>query len=1033
MKPFTVYRSSAGSGKTFTLVKEYLKILLENPNDFRHILAITFTNKAANEMKERTLKALKELSVADQSDDPVSGAPLLPMLMQESGLGQTEIAAKSRQALEMILHHYSDFAIGTIDSFSNKLIRTFAHDFRLPVNFNVELETDELLSTAVELLLERVGEDKELTNLLVGFIESRLEEEKGWNIAEILSSFAKNLLNEEGQIRIDSLRKVSIQRFHNISSELTHQIRNFERQIREIADQASSLIKNRNIPVAAFYQADKGVAKYFINLSAGRFDKLEPNIYVVKTVDEDKWFSGKATLSDKEDISAIKPELIIKYDQIQKISEKQSPDYRLRKLLAKTIYPLAVLHEIEKVLTEFKQQNNLIHISEFNTRIAAIVMNEPVPFIYERLGEKYHHLLIDEFQDTSALQWMNFIPLIENALAGGYFNLVVGDGKQAIYRWRGGDIEQFNSLPLIAGSDLNPVLKQREQSLKNHFHKVNLDKNFRSRAEIVEFNNRFFRIIANQALTGGKEKIFNEVEQQYDKQNTGGYISLEFLSKDDDGLTYEATTLNRILEIIHDATGSKFSLKDIAILCRSNYNATRIAGFLLANGVDVVSAESLLIRNSLKIRFIISFLRLLYEPPNEIVREEVRLYLQSRQHNELDQPGKVFENLTVLPIYDLCETIIRRFDLSQSADPYLQFFLDVVLKFSAKTSYNAIDFLEFWEKNSARFSITVPEELDAVKVMTIHKAKGLQFPIVILPFAQEYRKNTKTYLWVELDESVAPGLETAILRSDKDMEATVYKDLYQDEQEKSMLDLLNILYVAMTRPEERLFILTSLPPAQSEAVDSLPKFFGYFLKAEGLFAEEQRQYEFGTLTDHSEANQKEKPEALVLNEFISSDWQKKINIRTSAPHSWDADNPLRNADFGNRIHKILSWIKTADDISTAIERAEITGLIESTDVERISKTLLSVIHHPDLADCFLKQAKIKTEPEILLPHGIFYRPDRVVIIQNAVIIIDYKTGSQRPEHALQLNQYAGYIAEMGYNNIKCLLVYLEPEVKVIAL
>ena len=1028
---FTVYRSSAGSGKTFTLVKEYIKILLLNPGDFRHILAITFTNKAANEMKERVMEALKELSDGDNLNNTKVPGPLLLLLLKESGLSQPEIATRSRQALELILHHYSDFAIGTIDSFSHKLIRTFAHDFRLPVNFKVELETDELLATAVDLLLEHVGEDKDLTSLLVGFLETRLDEDRGWNIDKILSTFAKNLLDEEGQIRIGSLRKVSLQRFQAISGELTQNLRAFERQVRELATVALQLIKGRNIPTAAFYQGEKGIAKYFKYLAAGRFDKLEPNSYVLKTVGDDKWFSGKTNSFEMEGITAIKPELLNQYEKIQQINGKHGSDYRLRKLLAKTIYPLAVLHEIEKVLSEFKQQNNLIHISEFNARIAAIVMNEPVPFIYERLGEKYHHLLIDEFQDTSVLQWMNFIPLIENALAGGYFNLVVGDGKQAIYRWRSGDIEQFNALPSIAGSDRNPVLKQRELALRNHYQNVNLDRNFRSKSEIIEFNNRFFKIIADKALTKDKENVFKDVEQQYDKQNSGGYVSLEFLSKDDGGLNYDEITYNRIISIIHDSIQSKFSLKDIAILCRSNINASRIAGFLLANGIDVVSTESLLIRNSLKIRFIIAILRMLFEPPNEIVREEVRLFLQTNGLAELDQPFRIFEKLSVLPIYDLCETIVRRFGLNQSADPYLQFFLDVVLKFASKTSHNAIDFLEFWAKNSQKFSISVPEELDAVKVMTIHKAKGLQFPLVILPFAQEYRKNTKTYLWVDLDETVAPGLETAIIRSDKEMEETVYRGLYEDEQEKSMLDLINVLYVAMTRPEEQLYILTSDPPAQYETLDSLPKFFEHFLKTENLYTQEQSRYEFGVCIDHLDVKHKEKLEVIVLNEFISSDWRKKINIRTRAPHSWDPDNPVRKTDLGIRLHTILSWIKTIGDISEALRRAVTTGLMEVAEVERLSATLLSVIQHPDLEECFSVKVKIKTEPEILLPQGTFYRPDRVAIIDGKVIIVDYKTGKQRPEHAMQLIKYAGYVTEIGYKTIKCLLVYLEPEVKVI--
>ena len=482
---FTVYRSSAGSGKTFTLVKEYLKLILLEPGDFRHILAITFTNKAANEMKDRILKSLEELAKGNLSADRGVTGTLLPMLAAETGMAETEIKLSAGRALEMILHNYADFAIGTIDSFSHKLIRTFAHDFGLPVNFNVELDNDELLSTAVDLLLDRVGDDLELTGLLVNFLETRMDEDKGWNIDTILSGFAKILLDEEGQRNIPTIRHITIENFRKISAGLYATIGQFEKGIRELGQEATASIQRSAIPPNAFYRGDKGIGKYFHNLAAGRMDKLEPNAYVVTTIEEDKWFSAKATPEAKACIDAIKPILLDTFEKVRNACDSGMSGYMLRKLLAKTIYPLAVLNEIGQVLDNFKRQNNLVHISEFNARIAGIVLNEPVPFIYERLGEKYRHLFIDEFQDTSALQWMNYIPLVENALAGGYFNLVVGDGKQAIYRWRGGDVEQFTTLPEVPGSSGNPVLKQREESLQRHFNGVNLDRNYRSRAEIV--------------------------------------------------------------------------------------------------------------------------------------------------------------------------------------------------------------------------------------------------------------------------------------------------------------------------------------------------------------------------------------------------------------------------------------------------------------------------------------------------------------------------------------------------------------------
>ncbi len=1029
---FTVYRSSAGSGKTFTLVKEYVKIILLEPGDFRHVLAITFTNKAANEMKERVLQALKELAKGEQSADHTVKGTLAPLLAVETGLAPHEIETNAAKALEMILHNYADFAIGTIDSFSHKIIRTFAHDFGLPVNFNVELDADELLSSAVDLLLDRVGSDEALTKLLVKFLETRMEEDKGWDISSILTGFAKLLLDEEGMGQIGRLKLLTLDQFRVIAENLHADIRLFEKKITIIAREGAVILKGSGLVAADFFQGERGIWKYFANLAAGNIDKLEPNSYVITTVEEDKWFSGKASSANRDTISTIKPGLLDVYEKLRNEMELHRQDYSLRKLLAKTIYPLAVLNEIEKVLSDFKRQNNLVHISEFNARIAGIVMNEPVPFIYERLGEKFQHILIDEFQDTSALQWMNFIPLVENALAGGHFNLVVGDGKQAIYRWRGGEVDQFNALPGIRGSETSDILKQREEALQRNFLQVNLEQNFRSKAEIVSFNNRFFRAIANSVLSDGKEKIYEGLEQSFDPKKTGGYVSLEFLEGDEHDMNYEMTTLTRILGIIGEAQKDNFSLRDVAILCRSNKNASAIARFLLEQGLDVISAESLLLYNSSRVRFLIAYLRFLFEPRNDIVIAEIRLFMQRSAIVADEKWEHTREEFTMLPVYDLCEALIRYYRLNTPADPYLRFFLDAVLKFTSKVSSNAMEFLVWWEKNRQKLSIQVPQELNAVRVMTIHKAKGLQFPVVILPFAREARKNTKTYLWVDLGNNIAPGLETAILRSDKEMEATAFKSNFTDERQKSMLDLVNVLYVSLTRAEERLYILSGNPARNQEEINSLPGFFKLFLQQEGAWADELAEYAFGDKTVHVPKIMRQDTPMVVQQEVISTDWRQKNEIRTRAPRNWDVEDPVQQSQWGEKIHAMLSWVKTGRDIPFALDKAALKGLILNSERENIEKLLWSVISDPMLTRLFSDQVKVRTEAEILLPGGTFYRPDRVVFDDDRVTILDYKSGKPNAKHGAQLTEYAGYIEEMGYKNIHKALVYLEPEVRVVA-
>lgn len=1028
---FTVYRSSAGSGKTFTLVREYLKIVLSDLPAYRHILAITFTNKAANEMKERIIHALELLSKPRNQEGLHPAGDLFEMMSADIGCSEAEVSDRARKALKMILHGYSDFAIGTIDSFSHRLIRSFAHDFGLPANFNVVLDTDELLASAVDLLLERVGDDAELTRLLVGFLEIRLEEEKAWNIADILTDFAKLLLDEEGQQQVRKLNHLTIRHFREISAHLHQQIATFEARVKTIAREACTLLDKDGIPATAFYQGFRGLPGYFLNLADGRLDKSDPNSYVKATIFEDKWFGSKTTPAEKEQIGQIKSQLVRTFEGLQEELTARKPLYVLRRMIAATIYPIAVLNEIGSVMDQFKRQNNLVHISEFNARIASIVMNEPVPFIYERLGDKYNHLLIDEFQDTSKLQWVNFLPLIENGLSAGYFSMVVGDGKQAIYRWRNGDVEQFNMLPDIPGSEFNPVLRSRQQVLAGHYKPVNLERNYRSNPVIVDFNNRFFRFIADRFLSGLSSNVYSDLEQSPAPVKSGGYIRFDLYDSDASDVPLETFNLEKIHEIILSLKEDNFQLHDIAILARSNLQAATVAAFLLENGIDVISAESLLVTNSPTVRFIIACLRYLHEPAHDIVKAEIRSGLLSWGASEPDPEKFLPGILGVLPVYDLCETIVSKLGKSGSADPYVRFFLDAVLAFSTKESLLVVDFLTWWEANSQKISIVVPEGINAVKVMTIHKSKGLQFPVVIFPFANESRKNTRDFVWVDLEPVVAPGLDTSIIRTSKEMESTQYMDHYLAERDKSMLDLVNLLYVAMTRPEKRLYVLTSIPSKTKVEPDSLPAFFVSFFEAENLLTQGATMVETGVKEKNLTVS--EKPvTSVTLNELISTTrGRARIHIRTRAPRMWDINDPSGKSQWGSRVHTILSWINYSDDQEPALQKALHTGLAAVDELPGLRQSIAQVIDHPDIRHCFRHGAAIKTEAEILLPDGGFLRPDRVVIDGRKATVIDYKTGRPQPVHASQLSSYARCLEDMGFAPVSALLVYLHPEVNVI--
>jgi ATP-dependent exoDNAse (exonuclease V) beta subunit len=1052
---FNVYRSSAGSGKTFTLVREYLVIVLKEPAEFRHILAITFTNKAAAEMKERVLHALNQLSMHPAIPDPKIGENLLPQLVKDTLLTEPEIALRAGRVLRMILHGYSDFAIGTIDSFSHRVIRSFAHDFGLPVQFNVEMDAEMLLTSAVDLLLDKVGEDEALTRFLVRFLEARMDEDKGWQIDRILVDFAHALLDEEGQDHILQLRSLTLEDFTRIAGVLHGRVAGFEKTLSEKGQEALNSIAAAGLAITDFFQGNKGIGKYFEYLATGRTDKIQPNTLVLATVSEDRWTAGKVSPGTRSAIEGIKPELQRRFEEVTGLIAQHEENYILYKLLLKTIYPLAVLNEIDRVLGEFKKQNNLVHISEFNRRISSVVMREPVPFIYERLGERYHHLMIDEFQDTSRLQWQNFVPLLENALSEGHFNLVVGDGKQAIYRWRNGDVMQFARLPVLQGSSSNPVIRQRQEVLTSHFVEESLNMNYRSKLNIVDFNNRFFRYLSDFLDEQGQE-VYRGLEQECDPAKRGGYIRIRFIPSDDESTGYEEMTFGEILGTVRSLEQDGFSPRYIAILCRKNAEASRIARTLLLEGMDVVSSESLLVAQSPEVNFVVAFIGFLLEPENPLIRASMAGYLlqtgrlkdliwpelvgqinspadpsgvMARLLREMGWPIQVDQMLS-LPVYDLCETVIRIFRLNKGADPFLRFFLDAVLTFTTKDLHSLSDFPEWWEDQKAKLSVVVPEGLNAVRIMTIHKAKGLQFPVVIFPFATETRRLTKDYLWADLRGQEIPGLPTALLKTEAAMEKTAFAEQYREEDRNSMLDLVNLLYVVMTRPEERLYIFTASPPAKMDNLRSLPAFFAGFLQSEGKWTDEQSDYRFGSPDPCLRNPEATEAEPLMLNTMISEDWRNRIRIRSRAPQMWDMENPLGKSHFGNKVHGLLSQIKVASDAGRVLTGAITAGLIPNDEQERVEKMLHGVLEHPQLAHLYSDAVTVKTEPEILLPDGNVMRPDRVVLDKGSPVIIEYKTGRKDERHAGQLDRYAGAMAEMGYPVIRRVLVYLHDEIEV---
>lgn len=1048
---FTVYRSSAGSGKTYTLVKEYLKLTLPDPPGFRNILAITFTNKAANEMKERVMKTLQALSEPEDQWSSSLRDQLVPELLAViKGDGEL-LRQRASEARALILHHYSEFAVGTIDSFSHRLVRTFAREFGLAVNFNVELDAQEMLTSAIDLLLERVGGDAPLTGLLVSFLQTYIDDDKSWRIEDILLQFSKKLLDEESQAYLDRLKDKGPADFQRIAGLVHGKIREFESEVRSLALQAVELINSRGLAAGDFYYgAQGGIYSYFHKLLRDVPANLEPGSRVLTTLEEDKWTSGKTSPQARDAIAAIREELIGSYLGIRKLEEEKGQDYYLMKVLSATIYPLGLLNEIGRMLDLYQKQNNLIHISEFNRRISAIIVREPVPFIYERLGEKYRHMMIDEFQDTSVLQWKNMLPLLENALGYGYFNLLVGDGKQAIYRWRNGDVAQFAALPAIPGSGEDPLLKEREALLSAHFREANLQTNFRSGEAIVGFNNDFFTWLRS-LLSPDSAGIYAGCVQETGPGKAGeGYVSLGFLPEVRTRDAYRQAAYPRILGELRELERLGYRKREVAVLCRKNKDASDIARFLIGNGIGVVSSESLLLSQSPDVNLLICLLRFLTDPDDRINNGKIIAFLvqQNKIEGTLDEvlgkiahtgghgqavTGLLLENgyrvdsgeLSVLSLFDLCETLVRLFGLQRPASVYLQFFLDHVLAFSAKNQATPAAFLEWWEKKGPTLSVVIPRGLDAVNVMTIHKAKGLQFPAVIFPAFPEAQGNLRKTIWIDLPGGHPAGLPAAMADLSKTLEKTAFSEAYTREKEKLFLDDVNVLYVALTRPESWLSVIA---PAGAGPAESVPVLLRSWLEATGQWTAGKDRYEFGKATQRV-SSEKTSESCLEPEAFISTAWNERISLRRRAAEKWGSGDALKEKTYGNLLHTLLAELRHADDLPAVLARAEAAGLLSGEDRAAVGKKLQAVLEHPVAGAFFRSGLNVKTETELMDAEGAVFRPDRVILEENRATVIDYKTGKPDPAHERQLHQYGALLKGLRYSTVVKYLLYLEPEIR----
>lgn len=1028
---FKIYSASAGSGKTYALAKAYLTLLLANdsPIKFRQILAITFTNKAVEEMKTRILD---NLFAFGQETVPEKQKSLFLSLCEELSLTEEQLRQRSQLILKRILHNYSFFEISTIDKFNHKIIKTFARDLHLSQNFEVELNQDLLLEEAVGRLLERAGNDEELTEVLIAFSLEKIDDDKSWNIAYDLTEIGKLLFQENHAEHIEPLREKSISDFTHIQKLIASKSKAIQDKVKQLAQETLSEIERQGFEFADFPY--KTLPNHFKKMMDGELDPTK--LYAAKTL-EPNLIEGKLLKStDKRDVTGLATFVLQNYLSLKEFIYR----YSYLQNIYGNIVPMTVLNEIAKEIKNIELDRDIVPISSLNAILSKEIKNQPVPFIYERMGEKYRHYFIDEFQDTSKMQWENLVPLIGNALEsedqkqerGSLF--LVGDVKQAIYRWRGGRAEQF--LNLTNGRS-NPFVV--EPSIHS------LDTNWRSQDQIVNFNNSFFTASAPVLAQEDYRNLFLNDSHQKTNNKPGGYIQLSFL--DGDLEDKDGTYCNETLKIIQRLVSEHHAFADICVLVRSNEKGMLLADFLAQHEIPIISSDALLLAKNEKVVFLVSILRIFENPTDREAAYKILRYICTdakgehtfiAQHLETIIPfltkehGFDVSQLKGKPVLTILETAIVQFKLNEGSVAHISFLMDEVLDLEKREGPSVYAFLNFWESKKESLSIAAPDGVDAVKIMTIHKAKGLEFPFVIFPFADStlIKRDKKSWVAATSQEDEI-GLDEFLLNTKSDMLEynPITQAKYLEVEQKSLLDAMNVLYVALTRPEKGLFVITEKSKkeiASIEAASSYQDLFQWYVQQHNLTETESGIYAIGTFP--SENTKKAIPSTANYIPYVSrAKTESGFAISTTSGRLWD-DERLEAIEMGNVIHFALSQIKTAKDVDPILERLEIEGHFPKESSASIKQKVLAVVNHPKLEGLFLEHLRILNEQEILTTSGQSLRPDRIVLDGKQATVVDYKTGKPSPKHKEQIANYADVLREMDFEIKQSIIVYIDQEI-----
>ncbi|MFM6948198.1 MAG: UvrD-helicase domain-containing protein [Aquirufa sp.] len=1101
-----LFSASAGSGKTYRLTLEYIKLALhvyEPKGYFRHILAVTFTIKAAEEMRARIISFLtgiacapkfENISLAQKNKTLELIAQIKNELEEEHiFLSEDEIINRAKITLQQILQDYGLFSVMTIDAFVQRLSSNFVDELDLPNQFDVIIDTNMLINQLIDRILDKVNEtgDNELKKLLLSFAQEEVDEGRNWNnLRKSLQQFFKICFNESFFNVEKDISKFSIKDFLEIERKIQETLILHKNTLLKIAEKFIQTVDLLQISDANFTYGEKGPVGYFRKFIHQPFIESNKFTYLIAACQNNKWNGGKVDAGTKAQIDSIALQLSELGHEFLEYHNEVVRNHQLYQLIKKDIKKMALLNSVQAELKVFQNENSSISISEFSRKIYEIISNDPVPFIYEKLGDRYFHILIDEFQDTSILQWQNFMPMIENAVSIGKKSLLVGDAKQSIYKFRSGEVGLIASLSsknkdLVANKlSQNELDQQRFEFLLDQTVPHNLKSNYRSAHEIVSFNNQFYQWIVDQDSYKNLSRLLEPVYGKQLAQNAE--ISADKLTGSVDCLVLEKNTENisnknleqdwmfqQVVNLIHlNIRDNNFQYKDIAILTRKNKDSKYLALQLKELNIPVISADSLLIHYSAIVRFIIAWFKLLNKPNSELIFFELLFLFAEIKNvkislNEVDELKKVinknylsqaknyFEkydfdlkyiDFETNSIVKLSYGIVHEFDLFQSNETqdYILKFLDIINEFSLNQTDTLSEFLYFFEENKSNLCIASPDDQNAITITSIHKSKGLEYPVVILPFASWTHQAQSEEIWFDFENEL--NAEELYIENKGYLDKFYFKvknKILDDSENLSsqklaeldaiFLDSLNMLYVATTRPKQKLHLLITNVSDEIKSVtktifsNSIGKILFDFINEKFIEIELTDDYTTTYQTDTKLFQLQKNKQVLSVSEndqaretkLISLDTQLTSNplLRISSSKKELFNKAANKRKKGELAHLILSKIDSLDSYQSNYQ-------FDFNEFENSIKLSLS---NPAINQFFNQGELLFAEQDILCPNGQIIRPDRVVVIDETTWIVDFKTGNKSDNHKKQIQEYVSVLMQMGYKNVKGVLIYLESQ------